>query len=172
MKHPAMRWLWCCVFLLTTACATVDDVKSPIVNLVDMRMGQTGLLNQELILTLRVGNPNDFAIPLEGLALEIDVNGRKLADGLSDDTVTLPRLGFANVEVTATASTLSILRELLSLGETASLDYGISGTAYVGTPFGRRAVPYDQTGKFSILPPTQPRRAPKRDRDTTIFKTI
>ncbi len=147
----------------------------PTVSLVDMALGQPGFLNQELILTLRIGNPNDFAIPLEGLSLTIDVNGRKLADGLSDDTVTLPRLGYANVEVQATASTLGLVRELIALGTEARIDYRISGTAYVGTPFGRRAVPYDKNGTFSIFPP-DPRKQEQppsnRSGEPKIFKTI
>lgn len=161
------------LLLFPVACATVDDVKSPTVSLVQVEMGRTGLLSQELVLTLRVGNPNDFAIPLEGLALSVAVNGRDLADGLSDETVTLPRLGYADVTVLATASTLGVIRELISLGSEATLDYGISGTAYVGTPLGRRAVPYDKTGTFSILPPEprSPRGSP-RQRDRTILKSI
>jgi len=167
-----LKWLWLSLLWLPVACATVDDVKSPIVNLVDMTMGRTGLLSQELILTLRIGNPNDFSIPLEGLALEIDVNGRKLADGLSDRMVTLPRLGFADVEILATASTLGLLREVIALGGTAKLDYGISGTVYVGTPFGRRAVPYDQTGTFSLLPKVRERTIPQRESTPRKFKSI
>lgn len=161
------------LLMLTVSCATVDDVKSPTVSLVEVEMGRTGLLSQELVLTLRVGNPNDFAIPLEGLALSVAVNGRDLADGLSDETVTLPRLGYADVTVLATASTLGVIRELISLGSDAKLGYSISGTAYVGTPLGRRAVPYDKTGTFSILSPA-PRepKAPQRRNDRTILKSI
>ena len=168
-----LRWIWLCLLWLPVACATVDDVKTPTVSLIDMAMGRSGLLSQELILTLRVGNPNDFAVPLEGLALKIDVNDRELADGLSDDTVTLPRLGYTDVEVMATASTLGLIRELIALGTGDRIDYRISGTAYVGTPFGRRAVPYDQTGSFSILAPSPLERRPSGPGSgPKIFKTI
>lgn len=163
------------LLLFVAGCATVDDVRQPTVSLVDLAIGRPGLLNQELVLTLRVGNPNDFAIPLEGLALTLEVNGRDLAEGLSDEQVSLPRLGYAEVTVQATASTLSILRELISLGEKEQIDYRISGTAYVGTPFGRRAVPYERNGALSILPPRRdrPDRPPReRERGPKIFRTI
>lgn len=170
-----LRPLACCLLLLVAGCTTIDDVRQPTVSLVDLAIGRPGLLNQELVLTLRVGNPNDFAIPLEGLALTLEVNGREFAEGLSDQSVSLPRLGYAEVTVHATAGTLDILRELIALGEKDRIDYRISGTAYVGTPIGRRAVPYERDGALSILPPRRdrPDRPPtEREHGPKVFRTI
>lgn len=167
------RTLWTGLLFLLSACATIDDVKSPTVALAELSMVRTGLLSQEVVITLRVGNPNDFAIPLEGLALTVAVNDRELATGLSDETVTLPRLGYADVAVTATASTIGLIRELIALGTESELEYRIFGTAYVGTPVGRRAIPYEQKGDFSILPPSTPeRRKPGWKNEPKVFKTI
>jgi LEA14-like dessication related protein len=135
-----------------TACASVEDALPPTVQIANVRLASAGLLSQELLIDLRVGNPNDFTLPLRGLTFELDVNGRHFASGLGYAAVDLPRLGYATVPVKGTTDMLGIIGQILALGETDRLSYRIHGRAYIGGLGRNQAVPYERSGELSLFP--------------------
>tara|TARA_R110002072_G_scaffold58955_2_gene149880 strand:- start:4124 stop:4660 length:537 start_codon:yes stop_codon:yes gene_type:complete len=163
------RFLVLGLFLALFGCATVEEAKPPSIQLSNLRLGNGGLLNQELLIEIRIGNPNDFDLPLTGLTFELEVNGQPFADGLSNATVTVPRLGYATVPVNGNTNILSIFRQLMFLGKSDRITYRLHGTAYVGRLGLNQSVPYERKGELSLqdaLPgiPDQPggRSQPKR----------
>jgi len=157
-----MLYRFLALFLVAavTACTMVEDAKPPTIELTNIRMGQPGLLSQQFVMDLRVGNPNDFALPLEGMTFRLDINDQQFAEGFSNETVTVPRLAYATVSVTATASLLGIVRQFMALEGRDTLSYRITGDAYVAGGLGRRTVPYVREGELSLAPPARtPRQA-------------
>lgn len=144
------RFLVLGFFFLLIGCASVDDAKPPSIQLSNLRLGNGGLLNQELLIEIRIGNPNNFELPLTGLTFELEVNGQPFADGLSNATVTVPRLGFATVPVTGNTNILSVFRQLMFLGKTDRITYRLHGTAYVGRLGINQSVPYERKGELSL----------------------
>lgn len=143
------------VFVLF-GCASVEDAMPPTVQLSNLKVGAPGLLSQELLLELRIGNPNDFDLPVNGLTFQLDVNDRRLADGLSNQSVTVPRLGYATVPVMANADTLAIVRQLMDLGKRERITYRLHGIAYVGRLGRNTPLSYDRTGELTLLPESRP----------------
>jgi hypothetical protein len=82
--------------------------------------------------------------------LELEVNGQPFADGLSNATVTVPRLGYATVPVTGNTNILSVFRQLMFLGKTDRITYRLHGTAYVGRLGINQSVPYERKGELSL----------------------
>jgi LEA14-like dessication related protein len=123
------KWLFLLVLLAPLGCVTPENIQPPSFDVANLRLGSPGLFSQELKIDLKIGNPNDFDIPLTGLAFKLEVNGEHFAEGLSNESVTLPRLGYANVRVTGNANTLSILRQLSPWGPGKR-----SNTACMATP--------------------------------------
>ena len=79
---------------------------------------------------LRVQNPNDGPVEYNGVALDLEVNGRPLASGVSDRIGTVPRYGEAVLSVPVTVSAFSAVRQALGLAQGAALTelpYVISG---------------------------------------------
>ncbi len=146
------RFIAVAIVFLLAGCASVDDAKPPSIQLSNLRLGAGGLLNQELLIEIRIGNPNDFELPLTGLTFQLDVNGQPFADGLSNATVTVPRLGYATVPVTGSTNILSIFRQLMFLGQSDRITYRLYGNAYVGQLGVNRSVPYERKGELSLLP--------------------
>ncbi|MFT5485424.1 MAG: LEA14-like dessication related protein [Paracoccaceae bacterium] len=144
------RFLVLGFFFVLFGCASVDDAKPPSIQLSNLRLGNGGLLNQELLIEIRVGNPNNFELPLTGLTFELEVNGQPFADGLSDATVTVPRLGYATVPVTGNTNILSVFRQLMFLGKTDRITYRLHGIAYVGRLGINQSVPYERKGELSL----------------------
>ena len=97
---------------------------------------------QRLIVELRIRNPNDFDLQVTGLDFRLDVNSQRLARGLGNKAVTIPRLSDAVVSVETSTSTLDVLRQVLGLHQRQELTYRISGVLYHKD--GR--LPFDNTG--------------------------
>jgi LEA14-like dessication related protein len=70
-------------------------------------------LELRLAVRVRIQNPNDADIEYSGAALNLDVNGRKLATGVSAAMGTVPRYGEAVLEIPVTISALSMARQVL-----------------------------------------------------------
>jgi hypothetical protein len=66
-----------------------------------------------LAVRVRIQNPNDTPIDYSGAALNLDLNGRKLASGVSAATGTVPRYGEAVLEIPVTVSALNMARQVL-----------------------------------------------------------
>src|SRR5512137_2444309 len=57
-----------------------------------------------LLVKLRVLNPNDAPVDFDGVALNLDVQGKRFASGVSDEVGSVPRFGEAVVQVPVTVS--------------------------------------------------------------------
>lgn len=142
------RLLALALILLAAACATVIRTP-PSVSLAGVDLESIGLFEQRYVLQLRLRNPNDADIPIEGLSFDVEVNGMHFASGLSNAVVRVPRLGEALVEVPATSNLGAFLRQWRELrqGGRDSLDYRIKGSVRV-TGYG--AIPFDHKGEVPL----------------------
>jgi LEA14-like dessication related protein len=139
------------VILVLAACAQIGETRAPQVNVVDIRLLQSGLLEQRFQVDLRIGNPNDFDLPIDGLTFELDLNGRRFAEGFTDQSVTVPRLGEARVSVAASTTLFDMMEQALILGERSELSYRIAGVIYL-RGLARRQVPYQRGGNMRLIP--------------------
>jgi len=69
-----------------------------------------------------VQNPNEAAIDYNGVALDLEVNGRPLASGVSDQAGSIPRFSETVLMVPVSVSAFSVLRQTLGLSQTQSLN--------------------------------------------------
>ena len=136
------------------ACAPIEEeeVLPPRISLSDLRFLKGGAFEQPVEVDLRVSNPNNFDINLEGLTFELEINESHFADGNSNQDVTLPRLGDAKVPVTATTTLVDLIRQALLFGESGEVRFRLEGFAYVSTGFGSRRVPIESEGSLKLLP--------------------
>ena len=137
--------------LVLAACAQIGEIRSPQVHVVDIRLLQGGLLEQRFGVELRIGNPNDFDLPLDGLTFELDLNGRRFAEGFTNQAVTVPRLGEARISVDASTTLIDMMAQALILGERSEISYRIEGVVYL-RGLARRQVPYERGGRLRLLP--------------------
>ena len=79
-------------------------------------------LELRMLVKLRVQNPNDQAVEYRGVALDLEVNGRRLASGVSDQQGTVPRFGESVLSVPMTVSAFSAARQALGLAEHIGFD--------------------------------------------------
>jgi len=149
LGRPA-AWLRAVVLLLLVAACAGGEPVAPQVRLVDLRLLESGLFEQRFEIDLRIGNPNDFALPLDGLTFDLEINGADFAQGFSDQRVTVPRLGEGIITVTATTTLIDLVQQMKLLAERGDLAYRLGGVAYL-TGLARRSVPYESEGTFRLL---------------------
>jgi LEA14-like dessication related protein len=112
-----------------------------------------------LAVQVRVQNPNDAAVEYNGVALTVDVNGKKLASGVSDETGTVPRYGESVLTIPVTAPLFAMVRQGLSFLTDSTPDelrYEVKGKLEGGL-FGTKR--FSDTGTFNLQPPAQPAAA-------------
>jgi LEA14-like dessication related protein len=134
---------------LLVGCASTPKMEPLDVTLSDIVPAQMGILEQQYQVKLRVQNPNNFDIPLEGVAYQIDLNDKAFAKGVGQQSVTVPKFGEAVLDVTAVSSLSGVLAQLsqLTQGGPDKLRYRVKGKLYRadGT-----SIPFDQLGEIQL----------------------
>jgi LEA14-like dessication related protein len=118
------------------------------VSITDLRLAQAGALEQTYAMTLRVQNPNNFEIAADGLSFSVESNGKLFARGVSNESVIIPRLGEAMVQVQAVSDTSKAVEQVMDFQ-----NIGFDGFRYrlVGRFFsGNQKFPFDYRGKIAI----------------------
>lgn len=120
----------------SSGCAGLTDgLSPPEVSLVDLRPLPGGTLEQRFEIRLRVLNPNDVALSSDGVDLELNVNGRRLARAVSPESFSVPRLSDDVIVLVGTTHLLDLLRQAVALPEADGLDYELRGKVYLaGSP--------------------------------------
>lgn len=155
-----MRRLTIAFLAVALAACVTAIAKPPTVSLASLGIESFGLFEQRFLLQLRIKNPNDVDIPIEGLSYDLEVGGHPFASGVSSQAVTVPRLGEALLEVPATSDLGAFLKRFGEKPPTGEgLDYRLRGQVHVG---GHGAVPFDHRGEVNLPRlPGQPKKAPK-----------
>ncbi|MCV2350492.1 LEA type 2 family protein [Paucibacter sp. Y2R2-4] len=118
------------LLLLLPGCAGLahrDALKVQVAGVESMR-GEG--LELRFLVKLRVQNPNEAAIEYDGVALDLELNGKSFASGVSDQKGVVPRFGDSVLEIPLTVSAFAAVRQALTLpgaAEKGELPYVLSG---------------------------------------------
>jgi LEA14-like dessication related protein len=101
------------------------------------------------LVRLRVQNPNEQPIEYDGVALELDVRGSRLASGVSDERGTVPRFGEAVIAVPVSVPATALVRQALGFatGDRSKVDYRLRGKL-AGPAFG--GMSFESSGEITL----------------------
>ena len=145
-----VRPLWAAALsLCLIGCA--PKFNRPNVSVVDVELRSANLLQQTFAVKLNVQNPNDRALPVKGLHLELSAGGEQIASGVSDHAFVVPPFGESEFDMTVKANMALVLLKLSQKADqyADSIDYDLSGAASIDLPF-LSEVPFHQHGSFSL----------------------
>lgn len=136
--------------LLSQGCATLQgrDPLQVTVAGIEPLPGQG--LELRMLVKLRVQNPNDAPVDYNGVAVEMDVQGKTFATGVSDATGNVPRFGEAVIAVPVTVSAFRMARQAVDMiqhGGKGPIAYEMSGKLN-GSTFS--AVRFRAQGEFDL----------------------
>ena len=137
------RSLACLLLVATVGCASwLMKGEPPEVLVTNVTPLEGTAFEQRLQVDLRIRNPNDFDLFVTGIDFTLNLNGKRLARGLGNTTITVPRLSDAVVSVQTSTSTFDVVRQLLSFSQAQDLSYNIMGLLHLKD--GR--LPFDSSG--------------------------
>jgi len=149
-----MKWKALCFCLLILGSSHIGcsglfrTMEPPRINIVNVTPKEIKLFEQVFDLELRVQNPNEAALPIHGLAFELEINDRRFATGVSNENVTVDAFSSLVVHVEAVTSSWVILQQIAQLQRTGTplVNYRIRGAIYSGSPSVK--LPFDNMGEF------------------------
>jgi LEA14-like dessication related protein len=141
------RLLLASIFLL--GCATTPKVEPLDVTVSDVVPGQMSIFEQEYQVKLRVQNPNNFDIALDGAAYQIELNGKAFARGVARQSVTVPKYGDAIIDGTCISDLSAVLGQIsqLTKGPPEKFRYRIKGK--LGRSDGT-SIPFEKVGEIDL----------------------
>jgi|KBSMisStandDraft_5_1062788.scaffolds.fasta_scaffold857992_2 LEA14-like dessication related protein len=79
---------------------------------------------------VRIQNPNDAPVDYNGVALTLDLNGKKFGSGVSDETGTVPRYGETVITLPVSVGPFNMARQVLGFlnsGDIKAVNYAVHG---------------------------------------------
>jgi len=115
--------------LVFAGCASFQRTDPPQVTLVGVEPAASEGLEARLQVKLRVQNPNSTAIDYNGVYVELDLQGKSFASGVSNQSGTVPSFGEALIGVPVSVSVLGIARDAMGMlgSSTDKIKYEMQG---------------------------------------------
>ncbi|MEB0046778.1 MULTISPECIES: LEA type 2 family protein [unclassified Pseudomonas] len=138
------------LLLSLSACALFPNRDPLNINVVGIEPLQSQDLEVRFAVKIRLQNPNETTIDYTGVALDLEVNDRPLASGVSNQSGSIPPFSETVLTVPVSISAFSVLRQTLGLSQTQTLDnlpYVLRGKLAGGLIGTRRFV---DTGRLSL----------------------
>lgn len=135
-----------------TACSLVaPKFAKPNLSVASIQLVSGNLLQQNFRVKLNIQNPNDRALPVTGLHVELNVAGERLASGVSNRPFLVPAFGETQFDMTITANAALALLKLSQRKDAQqdSIDYDMTGAASIDLPF-LRDLSFKQHGSFGL----------------------
>lgn len=133
-----------------SACSGLPyDARPPKVSVADVEIKSLGIFEQHFDVGLRVSNPNDFALTIEALEFDLEVNGRAFAKGLSGVSATIPAIASTVIRLDAITQSRNLIQQFKTLPADAlreGVPYRILGR--IKTDRSSRWIPFDHKGLY------------------------
>jgi LEA14-like dessication related protein len=148
------RWLAALLGLATllwlAGCATLTQPDALRVNVVGVEPLPGQGMELRFAVKLRVQNPNDLGVDYDGVAVDLELNGKNLATGVSDAKGSVPRFGETVIVVPVSISAFAALRQVLGYADASQrgeIPYTVSGKL-AGSLFG--SVRFSHSGTLKL----------------------
>jgi LEA14-like dessication related protein len=136
--------------LLLGACALAPKFEAPQLSVMDAQVVGADLWQQRLKVRMHVQNPNDRALPIQGIVYTLEVEGQQFASGESAASFVVPPLGEAEFDMNVTTNLASTFIRLLGrAADTKTLAYHLTGKVSLSQGF-LRSIPFEQRGTFNL----------------------
>ena len=150
IARNARPFLLACAALLIWGCASLQSRDPVQVFVVGVEPLEGQGLEMRMMVKLRVQNPNDSPIDYNGVSVQMDVQGKSFASGVSNASGNVPRFGETVVEVPVSISAFSVARQAIGLMNSqfqGKLTYELSGKL-AGPSF--NSVRFKSKGDFTL----------------------
>ena len=149
MKHP--RTMALLAGLALAGCTALPtNLETPEVSFVSLRAVEASVFEQRLEVRMKVRNPNDVELPVNGLDVDVELADEPFARGVSAREFVVPAGGEAEFDMLVTANAATALLKIAGDGgKTDAIPYKLKGK--LSTKIGLlRTVPFEESGTVSL----------------------
>jgi LEA14-like dessication related protein len=154
MVKRTLGCLLAVIFILgsLSGCAGVGKpLEAPRISLSNLQVQESTGLETVLLIQLRVLNPNEADLDIQGVDCELEINDRPFAYGISNTTIKVPAFDSEIVPVTVYSSVIDILKGLFGLQHRKELSYRLKGNVRLeGAGWIPSTLPFSSQGTFSF----------------------
>ncbi|MFM0042718.1 LEA type 2 family protein [Paraburkholderia sediminicola] len=118
-RYACLAALIAIVTLTLNGCAGLFGGDPLRVNVAGIEPADGQGLEMRFNVKLRVQNPNESAVNFDGVSLDLELNGKSFASGVSDQSGTVPRFGETVVNVPLTVPAFAAVRQAFALAGAA-----------------------------------------------------
>jgi LEA14-like dessication related protein len=125
-----------------------ESLEPPEVTLVNVTPMEATAFEQRVKVVLRLTNPNNEELAIEGMRFSLELNERPFTRGVSDEHISVPRLGEETIEVVATTTTMDLVRQVQAMAKRRDLDfpYFIEGRIFLDGSL--RGLDFERSGSL------------------------
>ena len=148
--RSAMSVLLALGMLLFSGCAGLRYSTPIAVIIAGLEPLESQGLELRMLVKLRIQNPNDLPLDFKGVSVQIDVQGRRFATGVSDTVGSVPRFGETIISVPVSISVFSIVHQAMDVvtdEDRRKIEYEMTGRL-AGPAF--NSVRFNSKGKFTL----------------------
>ncbi|MCW8864607.1 MAG: LEA type 2 family protein [Colwellia sp.] len=137
-RAQPIRLLFVAVMFFLSSCATMNlDYEEPSVELISFKVLPANGFEQNFAIGLKLTNPNDFELPINGISYRLNVAGETLAHGVASNIPTAGAYGESRFVVPVSASLIGgfkVIRALMS-NQGQDISYQLKAKLDVDIPF-------------------------------------
>ena len=135
--------------LLLSSCAGIGQslLQAPDLKITNVRVSNLSLINQNIVFTLGIDNPNPIPIPLKGFSYKLDLNGVEFANGYNESDISIPAGGNSVMDLNIEGDLISFIQKFGWVKQ-GGLDYNLSGDIALLSSSLR--FPYSQEGRLTL----------------------
>ncbi len=116
------------IALMISGCAVFGkSLEAPRITLSNLTAQESTGFESVFQIQIRVMNPNDIDLNIQGVDCKLDINDKPFAYGLSQAKVTVPAYGSATMPMTLYSSIFDIARGILDVSITKEMTYRLKG---------------------------------------------
>lgn len=148
MRRLALIALCLPVLPLLGSCAALPKLEAPKLSVVGLKLQGGDIFSQRVDVRMRVFNPNNRELPIDGITYRLEVNDAELGNGSTTAPFNVPAMGEAEFDMQITANLAGALLKLLTRKNSSeALGYRLVGSVNLSSGFLRR-IPFDERGTF------------------------
>lgn len=154
-RRRVLQWIAIGSAAAVSACAGLKpNLQAPQVSVRNVTMGKFDFSGLDVLVDLRVQNPNDLDLPLTGIEYGLSLQNIRVAEGRQAKSVTLPKMGETDMQLGVTVNLLKTATELLPLlmnkrSAPKSLSYQVDGRVKLDWWY-MPSIPFNKAGQMAL----------------------
>jgi LEA14-like dessication related protein len=139
------------ILLILSGCAGWGQrLETPRITLSNFSVQKIKVFESVFKVEMRIFNTNDIPLEIKGLNCDLELNGQRLATGVTNITINIPSYETGIIPMTLYSSVLDVMTVLRGLAKTQKLEYKLTGRIRLGKGTIPSTIPFRSTGDLPL----------------------